>query len=549
MQPLTIKEAGDEGMVLGGYGIVFGGTDLDGDTFTKDTDFDLTYVPQKVALWSHAKDSKIRGKIGQVQSVKVDEVGVWFETQIARSQKYFDAIKRLADMGMLGYSTGTAPQLMIKEANVIKTWPIVEVSITPCPAEPRTLGLQVIKEIATVDLAIVESLTGSEAEQADQPVDAGTASVVAPKVDEPVVEVPITEKGVNFNMATEQTFEQQVTEFMKSWQAKQAETDGAVKNMNEQFNRLLTEIEGSRKLMGAGYVTQDGGTADKNIKTFGDFLISVKRHDSKRLAEVYKATKDLSPEVGASGGYLVPPDFETTLLQLAAANNVVMSKVRTIPVKTDSGRWPALDQYVAPTAGAGDTAFAGGVKAATTAAGATLSKTEPTFDMLDWRLHKIGGYTVVDNELIDDSPTSVEALLTGLFAVAVGAKTERHILRGTGVGEPLGILNAASLVTATAANAGTFAWTDVATMWSRFHSAGGTPVWLIHPSIWPDILNMSIGGSNLAVWTANMQGGPGQTLNGYQILTGEHLPQANSAGSTMLLDIGAYLLFQRSGLS
>ena len=99
-----------------------------------------------------------------------------------------------------------------------------------------------------------------------------------------------------------------------------------------------------------------------------------------------------------------------------------------------------------PVAGSGQTAAAAGVTAAMTQAGATFTETEPKFSMLNWRLAKIGGLTEVENELVEDSPFAIEALLRGLFAVAIAAKNERNILRGTGVGEPLGILNAPAAI-------------------------------------------------------------------------------------------------------
>jgi HK97 family phage major capsid protein len=181
--------------------------------------------------------------------------------------------------------------------------------------------------------------------------------------------------------------------------------------------------------------------------------------------------------------------------------------------------------------------------------GATLTKTEPTFEMLEWRLHKLGGYTEVDNELIETSPQSIEALLSGLFGIAIQAKTERNILRGSGVGEPLGILNSPAIVNITPATNSLFSWPDVGAMWSRFKSAGGTPVWLIHPSVWPDILTMELGSNGANAWTLNMQSGQGQNINGFPIITSEHLPQANSAGNVVLADLGAYLLFNTPDLS
>lgn len=557
MNGLTIKEFTEDTITVGGYGVIFGGHDLEGDTFTKDTDFMFDYAPNKIGLWSHNKDTTVKGKIGQVTNYYVDEVGVWFDMQLQQSNKYIGAIKRLIDQGVLGYSTGAFPQLIKREGGVIKSWPILEVSITPNPAEPRTLGVDFVKDIDEIDQLISEIQPSDETEVVaeSEPVSSESDNEKVDQVDSNI-DLPIAEKQINFHLEKDRkkmsenvTFEEKVNEFMKTYQAEKVETDKNQKSVSDQLSLLLDAVQGSNKAMGAGFVSQDGGTADKSVKSFTDFLVAVKRGDQKRLGGIYGSVKDMSADVGAQGAYLVPPEYETNLLQLAQVNNAVMSKVRVVPVSSDSGRYPVLDQYITPSAAVGETAYAAGVKTYPAEAGATLQKTEPKFNMLDWRLHKIGGYTEVDNELIEDSPISIEALLTSLFSIAVGAKTERNILRGSGVGEPLGILNSNAVITQTAANAGTFAWADVAGMWSKFKSAGGTPNWLLHPGVWPDVLSMAIGSSQNAVWTANMQGGQGSNLNGYGILTSEHLPVADSAGSALLADFSAYLLFQKRGIS
>lgn len=234
-------------------------------------------------------------------------------------------------------------------------------------------------------------------------------------------------------------------------------------------------------------------------------------------------------------------------MNVAVQQNQVYSRVQRIPVTRESGSWPALDQYFTPTAGSGQTYGAAGVKGTFTAAGQTFTETEPAFTMLQWRLSKVGGMTEVENELIEDSPFAIEALLRGLFSVAIAARNERNILRGSGVSEPLGILNADCAIGISDATNASFTWTDVSTMYSRFKSVGGSPVWIIHPSVWPKIMTMANGTDN--VWQANLGAGPTNVLNGYPILVSEHLPQIGNTGSVVLADLNSYLMWEKAGLS
>ena len=153
----------------------------------------------------------------------------------------------------------------------------------------------------------------------------------------------------------------------------------------------------------------------------------------------------------------------------------------------------------------------------------------------------------MENELIEDSPFAIEALLRGLFQVAISARNERNILRGSGVGEPLGILNAASAIGVSDNTTGSFKWEDVGAMYARFKGMGGAPVWVIHPSVWPKIMTMN--NSSVSVVQTNLNSGTPNTINGFPVITSEHLPQIGNNGSVLLADLTAYVMFEKAGLS
>ena len=233
---------------------------------------------------------------------------------------------------------------------------------------------------------------------------------------------------------------------------------GAIKTKLDGFEAALAKLMGvleNTSAAKAGYVTQDGGTKDANIKSFGDFLVAIKRGDEKRLSGIYGSVKDLGEGSGAAGGFLVPEEYSMNLLQVAAVQNQIYGRVQYIPVTRESGTYPALTSIFAHRWFWSD-CFLLVVKGTFTAPGATFTETEPSFSKLSWRLNKVGGITEVENELIEDSPFAIEALLRGLFAVAIAARNERNILRGSGVGEPLGILNCEAAIGIDDATTGDF---------------------------------------------------------------------------------------------
>lgn len=320
----------------------------------------------------------------------------------------------------------------------------------------------------------------------------------------------------------------------------------AMEKFSKGIETITTALEGMPKLNGTGYKTDDGGKADPSHKSLGDFLLAVKRNDEVRLKSVYGSRKDVSGETGEAGGWMVPEE-QGEMMQIQSVDiDPVMSRVDVIPVSRPSGTYPALDQYTAVTAGSGDTPMAGQVKATTKAAGGTLDETDPKFKQLQWRLHKVGGTVDVENEIGEDAPM-LEALLRSLFAIAIASKNHRNVLRGSGVGEPLGILNAACAIGVTPATNNLFSYADSLSMLSKFKRIIGQPIWLHHPGIIADVGVMEIGTAGAgAVFLAN---GP-KELHTYPLVPSDHLPQANNSGAVILADLKAYKFWMnRAGLA
>lgn len=519
---------------VGGYLVQFGSpdqTDLEGEYFTADTDFDVDDGQKVSVYYQHGMDDLLgKRRLGKAE-LRRDDVGVWMEAQLALRDEYERAIYGLAEAGKLGLSSGTAGHLMERElvdgkAVRITRWPIVEASLTPTPAEPRT-------RVIALKSLMESSQEPAAAPETEQPV----ASPVT------VVEVIETESKENTMAENEQAIQPPA-------ENGNAALEAQIKALSERMDAVLKHMEDEPAIKNVGYFTADGGKADPQIKTFGDFLKAVARGDEQRLAKVYGVSKAMSEESGAAGGYLVPEQFVTRLMELTNAVSPVVARVQSIPVQSPAGEFPSLDQTAAPTAGAGNTAFAGGVVGATRAEAGAYGSTDATLTLIEWRLNNISGYTQVSKELMADSPISIEALLSRLFAIAVAAKLERHIIRGTGAGEPLGIMNAPCAVGATTVADNTFALADVYKMHGYFHAFGNQPVWICHPSLIPDIgaMELSTGSGVAPLNDPRNQGVSNLTLLGYPVIFSEHSPQANNAGDAILADLSAYLLFEKGGL-
>jgi hypothetical protein len=155
-QPIEVKILADDGdsLTVAGYGVVFGGRDLQGDTFTRDTDLWLDKLSANPpVLFDHGQDDSLkRSVVGRVTSTRLDDVGVWITAKLTANKRYLDAIRELVEKGVLGWSSGAVGHLVERaKGGKLLSWAIAEFSLTPTPAEPRTLGVQMVKALAEFD--------------------------------------------------------------------------------------------------------------------------------------------------------------------------------------------------------------------------------------------------------------------------------------------------------------------------------------------------------------------------------------------------------------
>lgn len=150
-QPVTAVKMIDarEGRV-GGYLVVWGDAttrDLQGEYFTPETELGLTWYDRRPVLYHHGLDGNLKAAvIGQIETLQIDEVGVWAEAQLDLRQRYVQVVYNLIERGLLSWSSGSLPHLVaVANDGHIKRWPIVEGSLTPTPAEPRRTEIHTIK--------------------------------------------------------------------------------------------------------------------------------------------------------------------------------------------------------------------------------------------------------------------------------------------------------------------------------------------------------------------------------------------------------------------
>lgn len=256
--------------------------------------------------------------------------------------------------------------------------------------------------------------------------------------------------------------------------------------------------------------------------------------------------KTMAEGVGASGGFLVPTEFLAQLQAVDPEANPVRARATVIPMRRRQINVPVLNQTGST---AGQANWFGSVVAYWTEEGAAKSETNPTFRQASLVAHKLVCYSRSTDELLDDSAISLEALLRGPlgFTGAIAWYEEYAFLRGTGAGQPLGIINAgATLHVHAAANPpapGTF-YPDLCSMMEAFLPSG-RGVWYINQGHKSELLQMNGPAANpIYIWGNAITGEP-NTLLGLPVVWTEKLPAPGTAGSVLLADVRYYLIGDR----
>jgi HK97 family phage major capsid protein len=289
-------------------------------------------------------------------------------------------------------------------------------------------------------------------------------------------------------------------------------------------------------------------------KKFGNFLTAVKAAEKRapdpRLSyfegEKSLDSKDLAEGVGSTGGYLVPDEFVPSLMQEVAENSIVRSRAMVIPMGRRSIEVPALKQDGTT---AGQPHWFGGMLAFWEAEAATMSETEPAFRNITLTAHELNAVTHVSNNLLADSAVSLAALLTGPrgFPGVIAWKEDYAFFNGSGVGEPLGVLNAGATKGITRNTSSTIKYDDLVNMLAAFMPSG-KGVWVASIAAKGELLKMAgPTATNFAgayLW-GNAEKGIPDTLLGIPIIFSEKVPALGSKGDIGLYDFGHYYIGDR----
>lgn len=274
------------------------------------------------------------------------------------------------------------------------------------------------------------------------------------------------------------------------------------------------------------------------------------KHPDASLMAQFKNYSSVEP---ASGGFLIPEELRSQILELSLETSIVRGRATVIPMSTLRVPVPAIDE----TTHVGS--VRGGLVGYWTQEAAALTETEAKFARVVLDAKKLTCYGEVPNELFQDAGAAFDAWLRRALPDTVAFFEDLAFLTGSGVGEPLGVLKGSGLLSVTRTTANKIIWLDILGMVARLlPSSFNRAVWVASPATLPELGNLQSVIKNVA-GTENVGGGPVWITSGASdaptgilgrpLLFSEKVPTLGTAGDLSLVDFSHYLVGDRMAAS
>ena len=307
---------------------------------------------------------------------------------------------------------------------------------------------------------------------------------------------------------------------------RQERLDAFERELNTPVNTPITQKPDTAKVD-----TKTGRASDAYKKAF---WAQARTKGGMLTAEIRNA---LQEGVDSEGGYLVPDEFEQTLVQSLSAENVVRSLAHVITTASGSHKIP-----VVATKGT----------AAWVDEEGTIPEGDDAFGQQLIGAHKVATMIKVSEELLNDSAFDLEAYFRTEFARRIGNKEEEAFLTGDGSGKPMGIFNATGggQLGVTAASATAITADELIDLFYSLNSAyRKNAVWLLNDSTMKNIRKLKDSNGQY-LWQPSLTAGTPDTILNRPVYTSSYVPAIAAGAKTIAFgDFSYYWIADRQGRS
>ncbi len=317
----------------------------------------------------------------------------------------------------------------------------------------------------------------------------------------------------------------------------------------EQGRILQSDYDAKIAALKEVFVKKPTGDVDPRggFKSFADFAYNVaksygpERKTDDRLKEISKAFGDA---VIAEDGWPLPTEYRNQFIEMLIETSGILQRCTPIPMAVNSVTLPVMDSTTITTYWIGE--------------GTRYTDSEPTTDSITMTLGKLTSFAIVNSELLEDSPISLEPVLQKMFTNKMTLALEDAILNGNGAtNKPTGVYDSGNTALITVAKESgqtnnTVVEDNILKVYDQQKNKSAA-VWVLpQTSVLTQIMkiNRSIstaGGCPLYVPTGGLSAAPYGTILGQPIVFSDAAKALGVKGDLGFVDFSNYFIGQKAG--
>ncbi len=298
--------------------------------------------------------------------------------------------------------------------------------------------------------------------------------------------------------------------------------------LNRPVNKPLTGKPGGRADADGGE-DKTGRASDDYRKNFWNAMRS--------KVPMPAVTNALQIGTDSEGGYLVPDEYERTLVEALEEENIFRQMAKVI--KTSSG-----DRKIPVVASKGTASWIDEEGA--------YPESDDSFGQVSIGAYKLGTMIKVSEELLNDSVFDLQSYISREFARRIGAKEEEAFFTGDGKGKPLGVLAATggAETGVTAASATAVTADELMDLYYSLKSPyRKKSMWVLNDSTIKAIRKLKDNNGQY-LWQPSLAAGTPDMILGRPIKTSAYMPAIAAGAKTIAFgDFSYYWIADRQGRS
>ena len=292
-------------------------------------------------------------------------------------------------------------------------------------------------------------------------------------------------------------------------------------------------------------------------KSMGDFAFAVRNACHRGNPVVDQRLQNApttfgSENVGADGGFSVPPEFRADIMQKVMGEDQLISLCDQNETGSNSITVPKDE--TTPWGSAG-------IQAYWEAEAAQFQQKKPALQNSTVRTNKLTALVPVTDELLEDAP-ALGSYLQRKTPQVMQFKVNDAIINGTGAGMPLGILNGGCVVQVakeTSQANTTFLAANAIKMYNSMYSGWrNDAVWLLNQDVEQQLMQLTIpvknvaGTENVGGWPVYVPPGglsaqPFGTLLGKRVIPTQACQTLGTAGDIIFASMSQYMAVLKAG--